>query len=291
MGIKEETILTDFDLSKYTGFRTGGRAKSIYAPVKILQLQKLLSELHSNEEKVFILGNGSNVLVPDEGYSGSVILTKKLSGIYINSNTITCEAGVSLNALCEKAAELSLSGIEELYGIPGTIGGAVYMNAGAFKTEIKDVVTSVKIIDNNGDYICYQSHECRFSYRYSRFLEENDSTIVEASFNLKKGSKEEIQKKMDMCLQRRKQQQPLEYPSCGSTFRRPNGSYASKLIDECGLKGLSFGGAMVSTKHAGFILNYNNASSKDILELIKVVKQTVLEQTGFLLETEVRIME
>lgn len=281
------TMLPSKNLADFTGFGTGGDALAIYAPKNLLQLSRLLKDF----PKRYILGKGTNVIAYDEGYNGTVILTKNLNAMSVKNNCITFEAGVMLSDLCKFALENSLSGVEELYGIPGTMGGAIFMNAGAYDTEIKDVLKTVTVFENNKESINYRGDRCGFSYRTSRFQDEPNSVILKGEIVLTPAEGEAIKKKMDAVIEKRKASQPLEYRSCGSTFKRPQGAYASKLIDECGLKGLTIGGAMVSTKHAGFIINYNNASSSDIFMLMAEVARIVYLKTGYELIPEVRVLE
>ncbi|MCL1831020.1 MAG: UDP-N-acetylmuramate dehydrogenase [Oscillospiraceae bacterium] len=279
------------ELKYYTGFATGGKAKAIYCPNSIEELTELLRELDKTNQKRYILGNGSNVLALDEGYDGAVILTKRFGNIQSLGNTVISDAGISLSKLCEFVRDSSLTGLEPLYGIPGTVGGAIYMNAGAFDKEIKDVLVSVIVIDRDYNLQVLTVDQCEFDYRNSCFQRDNSLIILAAKFRLATDNREDITERMNEIAAKRAAAQPLEYPSCGSTFRRPTGSYASKLIDESGLKGYSIGGAMVSTKHAGFIVNYDNATSSDILALIDEVQRVVSLKTGYELIPEIKILE
>jgi UDP-N-acetylmuramate dehydrogenase len=207
----------------------------------------------------------------------------------LDENTIECESGVMMKALCNFALDNSLSGLEFAFGIPGNLGGAVYMNAGAYGGEMKDVVTKVYHVDKEGNEGLILGDNLAFGYRTSAY-EHNGYIITGAEFSLKKGDKAEIKEKMSDLLGRRKDKQPLEYPSAGSTFKRPEGYFAGALIEECNLKGKQIGGARVSEKHAGFIINYDNATSSDILKLIDFVKETVEKEKGVTLTPEVRIL-
>ncbi len=278
-------------LKTYTGFGTGGKAKGVILPENkgaFIQTIKLLREQH---QKFKILGNGSNVLALDEGYDGYVVITKGgLERIEFNEQTVTSEVGIPLNRLCALAMEQSLSGLEFAFGIPGTVGGAVYMNAGAYGGEVCDVILSAEVLTGDNDIKHMTKDELNLSYRHSIFHERSDLIILSATFLLEKSDKKDIKSKMDDLMGRRVQKQPLEYKSCGSTFKRPEGAYASKLIEDCGLKGRRVGDAEVSTKHSGFIVNKGDTTTRDILELIEIVKQEVLNKTGFSLECEVEIL-
>ena len=238
-----------------------------------------------------MIGNGSNLLVTDNGIDNVVIkIGSKMSKIeLIDDTTIFCEAGASLKSLCMFALENSLSGLEFAYGIPGTLGGAVYMNAGAYGGEMKDVLFSCKHIDADGNIGELSQDELDLRYRGSVYT-DNGFTIVSAIMKLKKAEMTDIKAAMDDKLQRRKDKQPLEYPSAGSTFKRPEGYFAGALIEESGLKGYTVGGAQVSEKHAGFVINKNKATATDVITLIKDVQKIVFEKHGVMLETEVKII-
>ena len=236
------------------------------------------------------MGNGSNLLVKDCGIDGVVIkMTSFTQDIEVDGNTIRCKAGTSLTKLCMTAYENSLTGLEFAYGIPGTVGGAVYMNAGAYGGEIKDVITSVCHINPDMECETFTADKLDLGYRTSFYAKNEGYIITDAEFELKKGDKTEIKAKMDDLMGRRKDKQPLEFPSAGSTFKRPEGYFAGALIEQCGLKGYTVGGAQVSEKHAGFVINKDGTAS-DILELIDYVRNTVREKTGVELEPEVKII-
>lgn len=249
----------------------------------------LISLLKSNKQQYYFLGNGSNTLVSSDGYDGVVILiANNLSKIeLLDNNEIYCQAGAALAKLCITAQKYSLSGLEFAFGIPSTVGGSIYMNAGAYGGEIKDVLKSCTYIDKNGEIKTKSCSELDFSYRHS-FFSDNEACILSGIFALDSGDKALIKSKMDEILQCRKDKQPLEFPSAGSTFKRPNGNYASVLIEQCGLKGLSVGGAEVSTKHSGFIINKNNATSDDVITLVEQIQDIVYKKTGYKLECEIR---
>ena len=289
-GIEDLIIEEKGDLSKHTGFRTGGTAILAY-PQNISALSELLLFVRRHDIRHHILGNGTNTLALDEGYDGIVILTKQCANeLKVEGEFIRAGAGLLLIDACRAALNNNLTGLEFAYGIPGSVGGAVYMNAGAYDGEIKDVLYSVDYLDENDQLRTAYADQLCLDYRTSVFHDRKDWIILSALFKLSDGDHFEIKNKMEDLMGRRKEKQPLEFPSCGSTFKRPLGNYASKLIDECGLKGCSVGGAQVSEKHCGFIINRSHATSKDILELIDIVRSTVLDKTGYKLECEIEIL-
>lgn len=276
-------------LKNYTTFKTGGACPVLITPKTVSELSEILKYFSKKSLPYTVLGNGSNVLVPDRGVNCAVIrIANGLTTLSLSDETtVFCGAGVKLSTLCKFALENSLSGLEFAYGIPGTCGGALFMNGGAYGGEMKDVTLSVCHINKEGDEGSLSDDDLKFSYRHSAY-EENGFIITGAYFKLKKAPKEEIKAKMDDLISRRREKQPLEYPSAGSTFKRPVGYFAGGLIEQCGLKGFSFGGAKVSEKHAGFVINYNNATSDDIKMLMELVKLEVFRKTGITLEPEVR---
>ncbi len=283
--------LANESLKTYTGFGTGGKAKAVIVTENKTAFIQTIKLLREQNQKFKILGNGSNVLALDEGYDGHVVITKGgLERIEFSEQSVTSEAGMPLNRLCVLAMEKNLSGLEFAFGIPGTVGGAVYMNAGAYGGEMCDVIVSVEVLTGDNEIKHVAKDELNLSYRHSVFHERSDLIILSATFSLEKSDKKDIKAKMDDLMGRRVQKQPLEYKSCGSTFKRPNGAYASKLVEDCGLKGRRVGDAEVSTKHSGFIVNKGDTTTRDILELIEIVKQDVLNKTGFSLECEVEIL-
>ena len=284
-------VTENASMKDYTTFNTGGICPLLISPDSVESLIKIIKECNKSDIRYTILGNGSNVLVSDEGISGIIIhIADGLNNIRLaDENTIFCGAGLKLGSLCNFALEHSLTGLEFAFGIPGTVGGAVFMNAGAYGGEMKDVVTKVYHIDKNGNTGFLTGNDLKFSYRTSAY-EENGFIVTGVELKLKKGDQSEIKQKMTDLLSRRKDKQPLEYPSAGSTFKRPEGFFAGALIEECGLKGKQIGGAMVSEKHAGFVINYNNATTSDILELIEFVKDTVEREKGVTLSPEVRFL-
>lgn len=284
-------IIEGDSLSQYTSFKIGGKCELIVKPICFSDVQSIIKLLNENDIEYYFLGNGSNVLVSDYGFDGVIILiSNNLAEIKIvNENIIESAAGVTLAKLCSFALDNSLSGLEFAYGIPGTVGGAVYMNAGAYGGEIKDVIKSCTFIDCDGEIKTFTGEMLDLSYRHSIFS-DTKKCILKAEFELKKTDKIEIKTKMDDFMFRRKSKQPLEFPSAGSTFKRPKGNYASALIEECGLKGHSIGGAMVSEKHSGFIINAGNATCEDVLTLVEYVKKDVFEKTGYKLECEIKTL-
>ena len=281
----------DAPMKKYTTFKCGGNASLLITPDTIESLGKIINVCHSKGIKPLIIGNGSNLLISDNGIDGVVIkIGSQMSSIeLLDETTIFCEAGASLKSICMFAYENSLSGLEFAYGIPGNVGGAVYMNAGAYGGEMKDVLYSVNHIDDKGNVGELSKENLDLSYRHSAYT-NNGFTITSAILKLTKADKCDIKAAMDDKLQRRKDKQPLEYPSAGSTFKRPEGYFAGALIEESGLKGYTVGGAQVSEKHAGFVINKGGATATDILTLIKDVQSIVKEKFGVMLETEVKII-
>lgn len=285
------TVEFNAPMKKYTSFKCGGNASILITPDSSDSLQKIISYCYTKNVKPLMIGNGSNLLVTDNGIDNVVIkIGSKMSKIeLIDDTTIFCEAGASLKSLCMFALENSLSGLEFAYGIPGTLGGAAYMNAGAYGGEMKDVLFSCKHIDADGNIGELLQDELDLRYRGSAYT-DNGFTIVSAIMKLKKAEMTDIKAAMDDKLQRRKDKQPLEYPSAGSTFKRPEGYFAGSLIEESGLKGYTVGGAQVSEKHAGFVINKNKATATDVITLIKDVQKIVFEKHGVMLETEVKII-
>ena len=284
-------VIYDAPMKKYTSFKCGGNASVLIIPVSLDALNKIIEFSYSKGVKPFVIGNGSNLLVTDNGINGVVIkIGSQLSKIkLLDETTIYCEAGASLKALCMFALENSLSGLEFAYGIPGTLGGAVYMNAGAYGGEMKDVLYSVNHIDNDGNNGTLNKENLDLGYRHSAYT-SNGFVITSAVMKLTKADKKDIKEAMDDKLQRRKDKQPLEYPSAGSTFKRPEGYFAGALIEDCGLKGYTVGGAQVSEKHAGFVINKGGANATDVMTLISDVQRIVKEKHGVNLETEVKII-
>lgn len=278
-------------MTRRTTFGIGGPAL-LLRPRSRAELQAAMTLCRKAGEEPFILGRGSNLLVSDSGISRPVIqLDGDFTAITREGNTLRCGAGVSLIAVCRAAAENSLSGIEWGYGIPGSLGGGVYMNAGAYGGEMKDILTEVTFLDEAGEYRTLPAAELSLSYRHSIFENRPGTVIVGAVLTLTPGDPAAIRAAMEDYMSRRREKQPLEYGSAGSTFKRPVGNYASALVDQCGLKGLSVGGAEVSRKHAGFIINRGGATAADVRELIAEVQRIVREKTGYTLECEIKYIE
>ena len=280
----------DVPMSRLTSFRIGGPAACVACPKTEEELSALLKLCAANGVKPVILGAGTNVLAPDAGMEALVIVLKDaLEGMEQISDTgIRVMAGVTMSRAAVFAAGLNLGGLEFAHGIPGTIGGGVYMNAGAYGGEIKDVCTRVRIMDMTGEARWITNEEAAFSYRHSA-IEDNPWIVVAAEFELKPTPEEEVWAKMKELIGKRRASQPLDMPSAGSAFKRPVGGYAAALIDQTGLKGFRVGGAAVSEKHAGFVVNLGGATAEDVQELLKAVSDKVFDRTGIRLEPEVRI--
>ena len=280
----------DVPMKNYTSFKIGGPADLFLMPKNEEQVSGIASFCAENGTPVFVLGKGSNILVSDSGIRGTVIFTGGLNSVELtDSLSIKAGSGLSLMQLCNFALENSLSGLEFAFGIPGTVGGAAFMNAGAYGGEMKDVFVSCSHVDMRGMCGVLAGEELDLSYRHSAY-EDNGFIITSASVRLEKGEKEQIKEKMYGFLARRKEKQPLEFPSAGSTFKRPQGYFAGALIEQCGLKGTSIGGAQVSEKHAGFVINRGGATADDVLRLVELVAQTVEKETGVKLEPEIRFI-
>lgn len=281
------SLLLNEPLAKHTTFRIGGACRGL---VQVSSTEALQAVLQCCKEQNFawtVLGNGSNILAADEGYDGIIIqIAKAFSAIrQLDETTLYCEAGATLSTIGKFALESSLTGMESLAGIPGTIGGAIYMNAGAYGKEMKDVVKEVVFLDEANTLQTIPLDALDFSYRHSCFCGTRN-IVVGVTLSLTKGKYSDIRQEMQTYRNQRVAKQPLELPSAGSTFKRPIGSYASLLIDQCGLKGASVGDAQVSIKHAGFVVNTGKATCRDVLELCDFVMETVKEKTGYCLELE-----
>ena len=289
--LPSEAILCDEPMCKHTTFKVGGKADYFVEINNLNQLSELMILLNTNNIKYFILGNGSNVIFTDDGYKGVVVhIAPSDGGVIIRGGVITVPASKLLTDIANVARDEELTGMEFASGIPGTIGGAVVMNAGAFDGEMKDIIKTVKVINKHGKIIKLDNQELDFKYR-SSILKVIGCVAVEVEMGLEKGIKEEISDKMNSFLVRRREKQPLSSPSAGSTFKRPEGNFAGKLIMEAGLSGYSIGGASVSTKHCGFVVNDNNATSKDVCDLINHIQEVVLAKSGVRLEPEVVIVK
>ena len=281
----------DVPLAQYTTFRIGGACSAMIELPDTEAAQKIIGYLSREGIPHRLIGKGSNLLVPDEGYNGVVLrLTGSLEDApRIEGETLICGAGTPLKTLCLSALRASLTGLEFAYGIPGSVGGAVFMNAGAYDGEISGVVSAVTCLDETGTLRTLPKEALGFRYRYSIFM-ERPWHILSAEFQLRAGDPEAIRSRMQELLHRRQEKQPLEYPSAGSTFKRPKVGYASALIDECGLKGYRVGGAQVSTKHAGFVVNRGGATFSDVMAVCRHVQNTVMAQKGIKLEMEPEIL-
>ena len=287
-GCTAKPLLAEEPMAKHTSFRIGGPADLMAMPQSEQELQQLLQRAGESKVPVTLIGNGSNLLVRDKGIRGLVIkLGNMLNDVVADGCTLTFGSGVSLAAASRKAAELGLSGMEFAVGIPGSIGGAVYMNAGAYDGQMKDVVTSVTVLDEAGNIRILGRDELDMGYRTSAVAKHN-MIVLQVIIELKAGDKEQIKDRMNQLSELRKQKQPLEYPSAGSTFKRPEGYFAGKLIADAGLKGYSIGGAAVSEKHAGFVVNMGGATAKDVVELTDYIKKRIIEQFGVTLELEIK---
>lgn len=282
----------DEKLSKYTSFEIGGKCDILVKPNNADCIRDVLKACRKNNIKYYILGKGSNVLISDNGLHGVVIvISSAFSNIWQKDDEhVYCDAGASLTKLCVFAKENSLSGLEFAYGIPGSVGGALFMNAGAYGGEMKDVVESCFYLDENFDIKEMTADKMKLSYRHSVFC-ENKYIIVGVIFRLSKGNKQEITAKMSELMEKRRDKQPLEYPSAGSTFKRPEGDFAARLIEVSGLKGYTCGSAQVSEKHSGFVINKGGATFDDVISVIDGVKEKVYENSGVMLECEVLILE
>ena len=282
--------LENESLKKHTTFKVGGKAKFIALPSDATQAAKLLCFLKDSGIKYYILGKGSNVIFRDEGFDGVIVKTANLNKIeYLDDTTVYSGAGVQLSTLCKNLQEKSLKGLEFCYGIPGNVGGGLFMNAGAYGGEICSAVWEVEYLDENCQLKKINVKDCDFSYRHSVFQSKN-WLITGCVFKLQLGNKEEILAFMEDIMQRRVTKQPLDKPSAGSSFKRPAGYFAAALIEECGLKGCSVGGAQVSEKHSGFIINKGDATCTDIVALAEHVEKVVLEKTGVKIEKEMIIV-
>lgn len=290
--LEKISVLWDEPMKNHTSFKIGGPAAALCAPKNRRQLRELVGFVQREGVDSWYIGNGSNLLVSDEGLNGiAILLDSGFDGeIELDGTVLLAPAGKKLSAVCAAACAAGLTGLEFAYGIPGSVGGAVYMNAGAYGGEMKDRLLWVEYLAPTGEIVRLKGEQMGLSYRHSRFMEEGmeGSCIVRAAFGLQRGEKAAIQSEMDRILNQRRQKQPLEYPSAGSTFKRPQGAFAAQLIDECGLKGFTVGGAQVSEKHAGFVINTGKATCADVLELTRQVRECVQEKTGYLLELEVR---
>lgn len=286
--IDKDSIFLDEPMKAHTTFRVGGPADFYVTPSSPQQLSALVKLCKVQNMPYYIIGNGSNLLVGDKGYRGVIIqIYKEMNRIIIEETELKVQAGALLSRIASEALGNELGGFEFAAGIPGTIGGAAVMNAGAYGGEMKDVLKDVTVLDENGDILIIEAEDLELGYRTS-IIAKKGYVVVEATIALYKDSKEEIQAKMEDYKERRITKQPLEYPSAGSTFKRPEGYFAGKLIQDAGLRGFQVGGAQVSEKHCGFVINKDNATAADVVELMKQVSEKVGEQFGVTLEPEVK---
>jgi len=289
--VPKENIFQNEEMSKHTTFRVGGPADCMVVVTDLTQLQNVMKYIQKLEVPFFVLGNGSNLLVSDEGYRGIVI---KLGGeflqIAVGGTEMNCGAGVTMAMAAKQALDHSLTGLEFASGIPGTIGGGVVMNAGAYGGEMSQVVLSVQVMDHMGEVMELSGEDMEFGYRHSA-IKGKPFLITRVRFRLTKGDAESIRTYMNELAAKRREKQPLEYPSAGSTFKRPEGYFAGKLIEDAGLRGFQIGGAQVSEKHCGFVINKENATAADIRQLMKTVQERVYDQFDVRLEPEVIILE
>ena len=295
--IPKEKVYINEPMSKHTSFKIGGPADVFIKATTVEEVKAVIGCANKNSIPLHIIGNGSNILVKDEGIKG-IVLKPQLDNIHIknyenddskNKVTVTVGSGVMMGLLAQKLMQEGITGFEELSGIPGTIGGAIRMNAGAHGKEMKDIIQTTTYIDMQGNIHTITNEEQQFSYRSSIFAKEK-YIILETTLKLQYGDKEKIQETMEQYAKWRKENQPLEYPNAGSTFKRGKDFITAQLIDNCGLKGYTIGGAQVSTKHAGFIVNIGNATAKDVLNLVKYVQEQVLKQTGKQIELEIEVI-
>ena len=285
-----ETIVKENEkLSHYTYTKTGGPADALVFPKTKDEVAAIVAWVNEKQIPLTVLGNSSNVIIKDGGIRGIVMILTEMNHMEVKRHRLIVQSGARLIDASRMALAERLSGLEFACGIPGSVGGAVYMNAGAYDGEVEEVIESVVVITREGKIKNYEKNEVEFSYRHSK-LQETNEIVLEVVFHLEKGKQETIKARMDDLTALRESKQPLEYPSCGSVFKRPTGYFTGKLIQEAGLQGLIWGGAQVSMKHAGFIVNINSATATDYIELIAHIKEVIMEHYGVPLETEVRII-
>ena len=286
--IDKEYVLENEPMSRHTTFRVGGNADYYVMPSSVESIQKLITLCKKENVSFYIIGNGSNVLVSDSGYRGVIIeVCRAMNQIQVEGTKIRVQAGALLSKVANEALKNSLTGFEFAAGIPGTLGGAVVMNAGAYGGEMKDVICQATVVTKEGELLTLKAEELELGYRTS-IIKRKDYIVVEAVLSLKEGNQDQIKEYMDDLKNRRTTKQPLEYPSAGSTFKRPEGYFAGKLIEDAGLRGFTVGGAQVSEKHCGFVINKDHATAKDIFDLINQVSERVKENSGVDLEPEVK---
>jgi len=289
--IDEEYIIENVPMAEHSSFKAGGNADLMVLPQSIDQLKEVLQILAGCDYPYMILGNGSNILVRDGGYRGIMVkMGSAFDDVQVDGNRVVCGAGALLSVAAKTAAAAGLAGLEFASGIPGSIGGAVFMNAGAYDGEIKFVLEKARVISKDGSADRYMTpDELDMGYRHT-VLHETGDIVAEAVFKLEEGDIDEIKAKIADLTQRRNSKQPVSFPSAGSFFKRPTGYFAGKLVQDAGLKGLTVGGAQVSELHSGFVINIGGATATDILQLMEIVQQTVMDKFGVMLEPEVRII-
>ncbi len=288
--VGEDYIKQNESMAKHCTFRCGGIAEFYVVPGSVEELTQVIKVCKEFDYPYMVIGNGSNILIRDEGYQGVIIeINSRMSGIDVIGEDIVADAGAKLSAVAMAAYENDLAGFEFAHGIPGNVGGAVVMNAGAYGGEMKDVIKWVKVLNNDGEVQKIEAENLELGYRTS-VIARKGMVVLQMCIGLQIGSAGEIGGIMHVLMEKRKSKQPLEYPSAGSTFKRPEGYFAGKLIEDAGLRGYTVGGAMVSEKHCGFVINYNNATATEVLQLISEVQKKVKEQFGVELEPEVKII-
>ncbi len=285
---KPEQIQLDAKMSEHIYFKVGGSVDILLMPDNIEQVKKTIIICKKHNIPYYVMGNGSNILVRDGGIRGVVIKLCDLNKIEVNGHMITAECGALLKDVSKAASDNSLTGVEFACGIPGSVGGAVFMNAGAYDGEVSFVIDHAEVLTDKDEIVTLNKEELDLGYRHSVVMEKG-YIVISASFKLKNGDADKITKRVNELTARREERQPLEYPSAGSTFKRPEGHFAGKLIQDAGLKGYTVGGACVSEKHAGFVINKNNGTAQDVLDVIKHVQDEVKKQFGVELHPEVRI--
>ena len=287
---KQENVMKDEPMKKHTTFRIGGPADYFVTPESKEEIQAIVELCKKEEIPYSVIGNGSNLLVGDKGYRGVILqIFKKMNQIRVEENKIYAGAGALLSKIAATALSESLTGFEFAAGIPGTLGGGVAMNAGAYGGEIKDCIVSAKVLTKEGERVVLKKEDLQLSYRNSVILQKG-YLVLEATFSFEKGNPAEIQEEIKELNKRRREKQPLEYPSAGSTFKRPEGYFAGKLIEDAGLRGYRVGDAQVSEKHCGFVVNRGEATAKDVAQLISDVQNRVMDEFGVKLEPEVRMI-
>lgn len=288
--IDKERVLCDEPMKKHTTFRVGGNADYFVMPKTVQEVKEAVALCRAHDMDYYVVGNGSNLLVSDAGYRGAIIqIYNEMNQIEIDGTTVKVQAGALLSKIGSAALKAGLTGFEFAAGIPGTVGGAVVMNAGAYGGETKDILKSATVLTQDGEVLTLYNRELELGYRTS-VIAKKGYIVLEAEYELKEGDVETIRATMDDLKTRRVTKQPLEYPSAGSTFKRPEGYFAGKLIQDAGLRGYRVGGAMVSEKHCGFVINAEDATASDVLELIHQISDKVYEQFGVRLEPEVKVL-